>query len=139
MRIPGLSVELDLEGVPWRTTRVDGVSWLPLDPDADRLPPAAAGERRGAGAREGGAVLIRMAPGMGYEEHRHLGVEYVLVLQGGYRDELGEYTRGAFVSYPAGGGHAPVALGDPHRPADAGNPACVLFAVATGGIELLRR
>ena len=41
--------------------------------------------------------LIRMEPGAGYEAHRHLGSEDVLVLQGGYRDAIGEYDCGTHV------------------------------------------
>ena len=78
-----------------------------------------------------------MAPGRGYAPHRHVGTEDVLVLQGGYRDELGEHRRGDHVHYPAGSTHAPQALGDPERPAGPDNPACVLFSVVPDGIELL--
>lgn len=129
MHIPGLRADLDLATLDWRATRVPGVAWFPLHLEHD----AAAGSARG-----GGAVLIRMEPGAGYEPHRHVGPEAVLVLQGGYRDERGSYPRGTFVHYEDGSTHEPVALGDPDRPAGENNPACVLFAVA-GGIELLGR
>jgi anti-sigma factor ChrR (cupin superfamily) len=78
-----------------------------------------------------------MDPGTGYGRHRHVGSEDVLVLAGGYRDELGEYRQGDCVHYPAGSSHAPVALGDRARPIGPENPSCVLFAVAPLGIELL--
>ena len=75
------------------------------------------------------AVLVRMDPGCPYPRHRHVGDEEVLVLQGGFRDERGEYAAGTFHRFEAGSIHAPVALD--------GELACVLFAVARGGIELL--
>lgn len=128
MKIPGLRFEPDTE-LPWRETRLVGVSWLPLYVEEE---PRREGRERG-----GGAVLIRMEPGSGYAPHRHLGTEDVLVLQGGYRDEHGEYRSGEHVHYAGGSVHAPRALGDPDRPIDATNPACVLFAVAPEGIEIL--
>lgn len=129
-RIPGLSIPLDLEDLSWRPTQVPGVSWIPLHLDEE----ASSGRSRG-----GGTVLIRMAPGAGYEAHRHLGSEDVLVLQGGYRDALGEYPCGAHVHYPAESSHRPIALGDADREPGPTNPACILFAVAAGGIEILDR
>ena len=112
VRIPGLRFEPDTE-LPWRETRLLGVSWLPLHVEE--------GPRREGRERGGGAVLIRMEPGCGYAPHRHLGSEDVLVLQGGYRDEHGEYRSGEHVHYVGGSVHAPRALGDPDRPSDATN------------------
>jgi anti-sigma factor ChrR (cupin superfamily) len=74
-------------------------------------------------------VLVRMDPGARYPRHRHVREEDVFVLQGGFRDEGGEYPAGAFHRFPAGSVHAPVAF--------EGEIACVLFAVARGGVELL--
>ena len=81
-------------------------------------------------------VLIRMEPGSSYPEHEHLGVEEVLILAGGYRDADGEHRAGSYLRYPEGSRHAPVALGDPRANIGVGNPACVLFAVAHGGVRL---
>ncbi|TDJ67264.1 MAG: hypothetical protein E2O39_15010 [Planctomycetota bacterium] len=125
MRIPGLEIQLDASAVPWRETSVPGVQWLLLG----GAPP----EGRGT-ARES-AVLIRMEPGCGYPAHRHIDVEEVLVLQGGYVDERGIHGPGNYVRYEAGSTHAPVAVGDPERPVGPSNPACVLYAIARGGIE----
>jgi anti-sigma factor ChrR (cupin superfamily) len=52
------------------------------------------------------------------------------VLQGGFRDERGEYAAGDFRRFEAGSIHEPVAL-------DGALP-CVLFSVAHGGIEILK-
>ncbi|MEZ6017297.1 MAG: cupin domain-containing protein [Planctomycetota bacterium] len=128
MRIPGLQLDVDTEAVPWRTTSAPGVRWLLLASEAAPQPAGAAGPAAGA------TVLIRMEPGHGYPPHRHLDVEEVLVLAGGYRDALGEHRAGDFVRYEPGSEHAPVALGDAAREASHQNPACVLFATARGGI-----
>ena len=121
--VPGLVLASSAPGpgASWRETRSPGVSWLPLS-----LPEA-----------PDATVLIRMLPGSSYPPHRHVGVEEVLVLAGGYRDEWGRYAAGTWLAYPAGSVHAPVALGDPALPEGRDNPACVLYAVARGGVENL--
>lgn len=83
------------------------------------------------GATADSAVLVRMDPGCRYPRHRHLREEDVLVLQGAYRDELGEHPAGSFRRYASGSVHSPVALD--------GAEACVLFAIARGGIEIVER
>ena len=126
-RVPGLSAG-EVEGLEWRETSVEGVSWILMA--ADEV--ASREEKRG-----GACVLIRMCPGRGYPAHRHLGAEDVLVLQGGYRDEFGDHVAGDFVRYPPGSDHAPVALGEVEGPVGPENPACVLFSSIAEGIELL--
>lgn len=105
---------MDLSAIPWKTTRYPGVRvhFYSSDRATGRV-----------------VALIGMAPGCGYPRHRHQGPEEVLVVQGGYRDELGEYRSGQFVRYEDGTTHAPVALD--------GGEECVLFAVAHEGIALL--
>jgi anti-sigma factor ChrR (cupin superfamily) len=119
------TLQLDDASLPWNSTRHAGVRWLRL-------------ESHGSREESGDAVvLIRMAPGCGYPPHQHVGAEDVLVLRGGYRDEMGEHVAGSFVSYPAGSRHAPVAIGDRDRPESDENPPCILFAIARGGVENL--
>ncbi len=122
MKIPGLFVSPDAQGdiasLAWRTTRYPGVDWIDLASSSDGT----------------ATVLIRMAPGCGYPEHRHVGPEDVLVLSGGYRDDDGtgsgaEHRAGTFVRYPEGSVHSPIALEEP-----SGEP-CLLFAVAHRGTE----
>ena len=125
MRIPGLAVKIDEASVAWRATRHEGVVWSPLFLADD-----------GARPQES-CVLIRMAPGCGYPAHRHVGIEEVLVLAGGYRDEEGEHRAGTYRRYPPGSVHAPVALGVRGAPEGPGNEACLLFASARGGVENL--
>lgn len=104
----------DLDGIPWRPTRYEGVAvhFYAADRASGRV-----------------LALIRMAPGCGYPRHRHHGVEEVRVLRGGYADERGRYEAGSFVRYQAGSAHGPCALD--------GHEACVLLALAHEGIGLL--
>lgn len=127
MKIPGLSVRLDMQGLAWRATRFPGVEWYPLHH----------GEPIAGAGHQDAAVLIRMDPGASYPAHRHLGIEDVLILEGGYRDEFGEHGPGSYVRYPEGSVHRPIATGDPGKRASEGNPACVMFAIARGGVENL--
>jgi anti-sigma factor ChrR (cupin superfamily) len=126
----GLGLRLDDRELAWQPTRYPGVRWL-------RLHPAEGRKDAGEDGEGDAAVLIRMDPGCGYPAHEHLGVEDVLLLQGGYRDEAGEHRAGTYLRYPPGSRHGPVALGNPDRPISPANPACILFAVARGGIRVL--
>ena len=116
------SVELDDASIPWIPTRHPGVRWYRLESH---------------GASEDAVVVIRMAPGCGYPPHRHVGAEDVVVLRGGFRDEMGEHVAGTFLSYPPGSRHSPVACGDRERAESAENPPCILFSIAHGGVENL--
>ncbi len=105
---------LDWDAIPWKQTRHDGVRvhFYASDTATGRV-----------------VALIGMQQGRGYPAHRHQGPEEVLVLQGGYRDAMGEHLQGQFVRYEDGTTHAPVAL--------EGGSECILFAVAHEGIALL--
>lgn len=132
MLIPGLSFQLDEAAIPWVSTGAPGVYWFPLHLEAP------AGGFSGQGVDPDDAtVLIRIEPGCVYPPHHHRGIEEVLVLQGGYTDDEGSYTEGTYVRYPAGTIHAPRAIGNPEAPPGENNPACVLYAVARGGVELV--
>ena len=146
MQIQGFSLKLDEASLAWRTTRHPGVAWIPLHGEAQAEGSPSSGSDRGGNAAprsdrasesRDSTVLIRMDPGCGYPAHRHVDVEEVLVLRGGYRDDRGEHRAGTYLRYPAGSVHAPVALGDRTQPVGEANPACVLFAVARGGVENL--
>ncbi len=133
MRIPGLMLSARDEGIQWRPTRSEGVSWVLVASEAEATQDAQTAPKSALGA----TVLIRMEPGCGYPAHRHLDVEEVWVLAGGYRDEQGSYQQGEYVRYPAGSAHTPVALGQRGEPISAENPVCLLLATARGGIENL--
>ena len=104
----------DFSSIEWRVTRHTGIFIHVLRRD----------EQTGDGS-----VLIRMRPGCGYPAHRHVGLEEVLILQGGYRDQKGAHHAGDYIINEAGSAHHPVALD--------GAEDCIMFAVAHGGIELL--
>jgi anti-sigma factor ChrR (cupin superfamily) len=131
MDIPNFAARLDLDGFAWRATRIPGVHWYPIFEGKE-------GEHEGDGSRDS-VVLIRMEPGVGYPAHRHLGIEDVLILEGGYQDEFGVHRAGAFVRYPAGSVHSPIALADPPSSSHGRGRACVMFAIARGGVENLGR
>ncbi len=127
----GLELLATDASVEWFATQTPGVVWRLLASEAS---PGSDGP---VGAETGATVLIRMDPGCGYPAHRHLGIEEVLVLAGGYVDSEGTHRAGDYVRYPAGSEHAPLALGDRERPVSLSNPACLLYATARGGVELL--
>ena len=106
----------DLDQIPFEATRYPGVSIHFYRSD------------RGSGHA---AVMIRMEPGCGYPAHRHVGIEEVLVLQGGFEDGTGIWRAGEYARFEPGSSHAPVALDD--------GTACVFFAIAQKGIELFDR
>lgn len=103
----------DFSSIEWRATRHKGIFLHVLRRD----------ERTGDST-----VLIRMEPGCAYPAHRHVGLEEVLILQGGYSDREGEYRAGQYLVNEAGSAHRPTALDGPED--------CILLAFAHGGIEL---
>jgi anti-sigma factor ChrR (cupin superfamily) len=51
--------------------------------------------------------LVRYAPGSAFREHVHGGGEEILVLEGVFADEHGEYPAGTYLRNPAGTRHRP--------------------------------
>jgi ChrR Cupin-like domain len=124
--------------IAWRSTKHEGIQWYPLAPERDpRRSVPRDGPERERVEGDDSVVLIRMDPGCGYPPHRHVGIEDVLVLEGGYRDDRGEHRAGTYLRYPAGSAHAPVAIGDRGKPIGEQNPSCILFAIARSGVESL--
>jgi putative transcriptional regulator len=105
----------DLNSINWNPTRHQGVFVNILRRDEE------SGDA---------TVLIRMQPGCGYLPHRHVGLEEVFILQGGYRDSRGEHRAGEYILNEAASAHAPVALD---------GEDCIMIAIAHGGIELLKK
>lgn len=106
----------DFSSIEWRATRHEGIFLHVLRRDE---------------ATGDSTVLIRMEPGRGYPAHSHNGVEEVLILQGGYRDQMGEHGAGDYVLNEAGSAHYPVAT--------EGAEDCIMIAFAHGGIRLLNK
>jgi anti-sigma factor ChrR (cupin superfamily) len=62
--------------------------------------------------RRGGEVaratsIVRYAPGSRFERHVHGGGEEVLVLEGTFSDEHGDYSAGTYLRNPVGSSHTP--------------------------------
>ena len=72
-------------------------------------------------------VLIDMRPGASYPEHRHVGTEWVHVIEGAYEDGAARYEAGSFQRFPAGSVHHPRAC----------ERGALLVARAERGIEVL--
>jgi anti-sigma factor ChrR (cupin superfamily) len=104
----------DLNSINWEPTRHEGIFVNILRRDEQTYD---------------ATVLIRMRPGCSYPAHRHVGLEEVFILQGGYRDSRGERRAGEYLINEAGSAHAPAALE---------GEDCIMLAIAHGGIELLK-
>jgi hypothetical protein len=64
--------------------------------------------------REGDEVaratsIVRYAPGSAFPEHAHDGGEEILVLEGVFQDEHGDYPAGSYFRNPPGTAHSPAA------------------------------
>jgi len=67
-------------------------------------------------ARDGGEVaratsIVRYAPGARFAEHVHALGEEILVLDGTFSDEAGDYGPGSYLKNPPGSSHAPFSVG----------------------------
>ncbi|MEI6828933.1 MAG: cupin domain-containing protein [Synechococcaceae cyanobacterium ELA445] len=86
-------VVLDTSALAWSPSPMAGVERRLLD-------------------RQGGEVaratsIVRYLPGSRFERHIHGGGEEILVLEGTFSDELGDYPAGTYLRNPAGSAHAP--------------------------------
>ena len=75
--------------------------------------PAAGVDRRML-YREGGEIaratsIVRYAKGSEFPAHTHTGGEEILVLQGTFQDEHGDYPQGSYFRNPPGTSHSPAA------------------------------
>ena len=94
------------------------VRWRQVGPNLSYVPLF----RRGATR----ARLLRGVPGVETGAHRHAGLEYTLVLKGGFTDETGSYAPGDLQVMEGDMRHNPVA--DPGE-------ACINLAVTTGPLK----
>ncbi len=81
---------VDVESLPWKKTRFDGVETKILMEDKD------------SGLL---TALFKWAPGAELPFHEHVDIEQTYVLEGRVVDEEGEVTAGNFVWRPAGSRH----------------------------------
>ena len=84
---------LDTKALPWAPSPMEGVERRLLD------------RRGGEVARA--TSIVRYAPGRCFERHSHPGGEEILVLEGTFSDEMGDYPAGTYLRNPSGSGHAP--------------------------------
>ena len=89
----GQRAVLDTGSVPWLPSPMAGVERRLLD-------------------RQGGEVaratsIVRYAPGSRFERHTHGGGEEILVLEGTFSDETGDFPAGTYLRNPVGSSHAP--------------------------------
>jgi anti-sigma factor ChrR (cupin superfamily) len=83
-------VRVDTRTEPWRQGLVPGLSVMPLH-EYDGVSTA----------------LVRWAPGTRFSPHAHPGGEEILVLQGLFRDEAGDYPALSWLRSPRWSQHAP--------------------------------
>lgn len=80
----------------------------------DWVPSPVAGVDRKMLYREGDEVaratsIVRYAPGSAFPSHVHTGGEEILVLEGTFQDEHGDYPAGSYFRNPPGTSHEPAA------------------------------
>ena len=86
-------VALDTTALSWTPSPIAGVERRMLD-------------RLGAELARATSI-VRYAPGSRFERHSHGGGEEILVLEGTFSDEHGDYGAGTYLRNPVGSSHAP--------------------------------
>lgn len=81
---------IDTRQAGWLPGQAAGLSVLPLDSTGTTH-----------------TALVRWAPGTRFTSHRHAGGEEILVLEGVFQDELGDYPAGTWIRSPHGSVHSP--------------------------------
>ena len=84
------SVRIETRSAAWQPGLVEGLSVMPLH-EFDGISTA----------------LVRWAPATRFQQHTHPGGEEILVLEGLFRDEHGEYPAGTWLRNPRWSRHAP--------------------------------
>ncbi len=62
---------------------------------------------RVGGEKARATSIVRYAPGSRFPYHQHPGGEEILVLDGTFQDETGDFPAGSYIRNPPGTGHAP--------------------------------
>ena len=88
-------LNIDTQSASWSTGPVEARSFLPLH------------EHNGVATK-----LVRLAPNTQFPHHDHTEGEEVLIVEGSFSDDAGEYTKGMWVREPIGTGHAPLTGND---------------------------
>jgi anti-sigma factor ChrR (cupin superfamily) len=83
-------VVIDTANAAFRPGMVAGLSVLPLHTHGTES-----------------VALVRWAPDTQFNPHTHWGGEEIFVLEGTFRDELGDYTSGTWIRSPHGSKHTP--------------------------------
>jgi putative transcriptional regulator len=109
--------------LPWPLARLrglesDSLPWKRLLPGVEEHVLESGPGRR--------VSLYRVAPGASVPRHTHEGEEFTLVLEGGYTDSFGAFTRGDVEFADDSIDHRPVAM--------AGKP-CICFVVTDGSLR----
>jgi anti-sigma factor ChrR (cupin superfamily) len=86
-------VVLDTTTLVWQPSPLAGVERRLLDRQGEEVARATS--------------LVRYAPGSRFDRHSHGGGEEILVLEGTFSDELGDYPPGTYLRNPPGSSHAP--------------------------------
>ena len=84
---------LDTNALAWMPSPMAGVERRMLDRRGEEVARATS--------------LVRYAPGSRFERHVHGGGEEILVLEGTFSDEHGDYPAGTYLRNPVGSSHAP--------------------------------
>ncbi|TVS03317.1 MAG: cupin [Cyanobium sp. PLM2.Bin73] len=83
----------DTNALAWMPSPMAGVEWRMLDRRGDEVARATS--------------IVRYMPGSRFERHVHGGCEEILVLEGTFSDEHGDYSPGTYLRNPVGSSHAP--------------------------------
>lgn len=86
-------VVVDTASAAWQDSPQAGVQRIPLDRIGEEVARATS--------------LVRFAPGSHFSAHRHGGGEEILVLDGVFSDETGDYPAGSYLRNPPGSRHTP--------------------------------
>lgn len=86
-------VVIDTNKAAWQSSPVEGVDRKPLDRIGEEVARASS--------------IVRYAPGSAFTPHLHGAGEEILVLEGTFSDEHGDYPAGTYLRNPPDSSHAP--------------------------------
>lgn len=88
-----LKAVIHSEDLAWQESPIAGVQRKPLDRIGDEVARA--------------TTIVRYAPGSSFTPHTHGAGEEILVLEGVFSDEFGDYPSGTYLRNPPNSTHAP--------------------------------